>query len=406
MNSFVARQPILDTKERTVAYEILFRNGIENEFPDVEGDKATFRIIADTFLASGFKEITGGKKAFINFPRNLVVNMAPRFLPKEQIVVEILESVSPEEKVLDSIRRLKKDGYMIVLDDFMFLDGLEPLVEAASMIKLDFKMLSLTEIRATLDRLKPYPDLKFVAEKIETYDQFEQAKDMGFSYFQGFFFARPRLLKSRTIPISENNLFRMMSEVSKEELDFSKITSVIQNDVAVSLRLLRLVNSAYYRRMSQIDSIRDAVVMLGQERIKMFIMMLFAADIAKGKADELIKVSISRARMAEEAGTLLNMKFTRDELFTLGLFSNVDAMLGIRMEDLVTQLPFSRKINDALLRKDTAFSNLLFIIKLFERGFLTKAHHFCTRLKVKEERMLDIYLDSLKMADNFVNTFN
>ena len=93
MNSFVARQPILDTKERTVAYEILFRNGIENEFPDVEGDKATFRIIADTFLASGFKEITGGKKAFINFPRNLVVNMAPRFLPKEQIVVEDRKSV-------------------------------------------------------------------------------------------------------------------------------------------------------------------------------------------------------------------------------------------------------------------------------------------------------------------------
>ena len=406
MNSFVARQPILDGKEKTVAYEVLFRNGIENEFPDVEGDKATFRIIADTFLSSGFKEITNGKKAFINFPRNLIVNMAPRFLPKEQIVVEILENVSAEEKVLDSVRRLKKDGYMIVLDDFMFLDGLEPLVESANMVKVDFKLMSLTEIQATLEMLKPYSNLKFVAEKIETYDQFEQAKDLGFTYFQGFFFARPRLLKSRTIPISENNLFRMISEVSKEEADFSKVSSVIQNDVAVSLRLLRLVNSAYYRRLSRIDSVRDAVTMLGQDRIKQFIMMLFAADIAKGKADELIKVSISRARMAEEAGTLLNMRFSRDELFTLGLFSNVDAMLGIRMEDLVTQLPFSDKINDALLRKNTPFSNLLFLIKLFERGFLKKAHQFCTRLKVKEEKMLDIYLDSIKMADNFVNTFN
>ncbi|MCF8044829.1 MAG: HDOD domain-containing protein [Desulfarculaceae bacterium] len=406
MNSFVARQPILDEKERTVAYEILFRNGIENEFPDVEGDKATFRIIADTFLASGFKEVTGGKKAFINFPENLIVNMAPRFLPSEQIVVEVLENVTPTKEVLESIRRLKKDGYTIVLDDFMFLEGLEPLVEAASMIKVDFKLLSVTEIQAMLERLKLYSGLKFLAEKIETYDQFEQARELGFSYFQGFFFARPRLLKSRTIPISENNLFRMISEVSKENVDFSKVTSVIQNDVAVSLRLLRLVNSAYYRRMSRIDSVRDAVVMLGQDRIKRFVMMLFAADIAEGKADELIKVSISRARMAEEAGALLNIKFSRDELFTLGLFSNVDAMLGIRMEDLVTQLPFSEKINNALLRKNTAFSNLLFIIKLFERGFLKKAHHFCTRLKVKEEEMLDIYLDSLKMADNFVNTFH
>lgn len=406
MNSFVARQPILDGKEKTVAYEILFRNGIENEFPDVEGDKATFRIIADTFLATGFKEITGGKKAFINFPQNLIVNKAPRFLPSEQIAVEVLENVSPDQEVLDSIRQLKKDGYMIVLDDFMFLDGLEPLVETASMVKLDFKMLSVTEIQATLERLKPYPHLKLLAEKIETYDQFEQAKDLGFSCFQGFFFARPRLLKSRTIPISENNLFRMTSEVSKDEADFSRITSVIENDVAVSLRLLRLVNSAYYRRMAQIDSVRDAVVMTGQDRIKRFVLMLFAADIAEGKADELIKVSVSRARMAEEAGRLLNMKFTRDELFTLGLFSNVDVMLGIRMEDLVTQLPFSDKINEALLLKNTAFSNLLFIIKLFERGFLKKAHYFCTRLKVKEEKMLDIYLDSLKMADNFVSTFN
>ncbi len=406
MNSFVARQPILDVKEKTVAYEILFRNGIENEFPDVEGDKATFRIIADTFLASGFKEITNGKKAFINFPRNLIVNMAPRFLPREQIVVEILENVMPEPEVLDSVRRLKKDGYMIVLDDFVFMDELEPLVAAANMIKVDFKLLSHTEIAATLKRLEKYPHLKFLAEKIETYDQFEQARDLGFSYFQGFFFARPRMLKSRTIPISENNLFRMISEVSKPDADFSRVTNTIQNDIAVSLRLLRLVNSAYYRRMSQIDSVRDAVVMLGQERIKRFILMLFAADIAKGKADELIKISISRARMAEEAGTLLNMKFSRDELFTLGLFSSVDAMLGVRMEDLVKQLPFSDKINNALLSKNIAFSNLLYIIKLFERGFLKKAHLFCRKLKVKEEKMLDIYLDSLKMADNFLNTFN
>ncbi len=401
MDTFVARQPILNRDEKTVAYELLFRDGIENVFVDIGEDKATYRMISDSMLSADLANITGGKRAFINFPQTLIENDIPRFLPREKVVIEILENVKPVDGVITSIKNLRKSGYRIALDDFTEENRHDALIPISNIVKFDFQRMKSDNIEKTAGELMTHYDVKLLAEKVETYEQFDQAKKLGFNFFQGFFFSTPQMMSFKSIPVAKHNLFKLFAEACKPGADFNLIAKHLKNDVALSLRLLRLVNSAYYRRVVEVDSIKDAVLILGEDRIKKFIMMIAASDIAHGRPDELVKTAILRARMAELSGPETGIDFSGDELFTLGLFSNVDAMLGMAMDRVLTELPFSDRLKKALLKKDSDFRVLLRLIKLYERGLWMQVEHYCKKTAVEEEKIRKIYLDAVKTADTF-----
>jgi EAL and modified HD-GYP domain-containing signal transduction protein len=406
METFIARQPILDRTERTIAYELLFRDGINNVFPDIDGDVATFRIIIDTFLSSGSENLTNGKTAFINFPQNLIANNSATFLPKDKIVMEILEDVLPVNKVVQALKKLKDDGYIIALDDFIYEEKLLPLIALADIIKFDIKLLDFKEIEKIMEKLNKNFSIEFLAEKVETIKEFEQSKQLGFSYFQGFFFEQPKIIKNKTIPAYKKNLMSLVIEASKQKVDFTKLQSLIKMDIGLSFRLLKLINSAYYKRALKITTIKDAIVALGQNRIVRFIMMVAATVMATGKPEELIKTSIIRARMAELAGPILQSKYSENELFTLGLFSNADAMLGIPMEDLMNEIPFSTRIKKGLLHQGTDFTCILNLISSFEKVDWVKREGHCKNLKIDEQSMQIIYMDALKTADSFLSSLS
>ena len=401
METFVARQPILDRAEKTIGYELLFRDGINNAFPDVDGDVATFRIIVDSFLSSGSENLTNGKTAFINFPKNLIVDHSAHFLQKDKIIIEVLEDVMPDKDVIQSLTKLKEEGYKIALDDFVYEKKLVPLILLADIIKIDLKLLDFNEIKETMQKLNKDFTIKFLAEKVETIREYNYSKQLGFSYFQGYFFVRPKIIKNKTIPTSKNNLMNLIGEASKKEVDFEKLQHLIRLDVGLSLRLLRLINSAYYKRAQKISTIKNAIIALGENRIIRFIMMVAAAEIAKGKPDELIKTSILRARMAELTGSILKSKYSENELFTLGLFSKADAMLDISMEDLMNEMPFTNRIKDGLLQKNIEFKNILQLISSFEKVDWSKRENLCKKLNITEHSIQNIYIDALKTADSF-----
>jgi EAL and modified HD-GYP domain-containing signal transduction protein len=402
LDIYVARQPILDRQQKTVAYELLFRDGLENSFPDMDGDTATFRLLSNTFFSMGINWISMRKPVFINFPQSLIEHEIPLFFPQKDVVIEVLEDVKPDKNVVRALNRLKEKGFRIALDDFVYSPELTPLIRSADIVKFDFKESSLEEIKKMLVSLSGFPKLKFLAEKIETHGEFNQALAMGFHFFQGYFFEKPEILTNKCIPAVKINLVRLLAQVTAKESDFPKLTQLIRGDVSISFRLLKFINSAYYRRTVPVDSVKDAVILLGEKAIKQFILLISSAGLAAGKPKEMVTTAIITGRMCELLGKDVKTGFSDEELFTLGLFRHIDAMLDMPMALVLKDLPFTRSIEQALLGKNKALDQLFGVITDFVRGDWKNVRLRSRHLSIQVETIRDAYQDAVSMADEFL----
>lgn len=402
MDIFVGRQPILTRDKKTYAYELLFRDSLKNTFPGIDGNTGTSRVLANTFFSMGINEITGNYPGFINFTRELILNKTPLLFPRESIVVEILEDVEPDEAVEDAIKEFRKKGYKVALDDFIFDKKYLNLIKLSNIIKFDLMATPLDSIAALVKSLKSRFDITLLAEKVESHEEFLQAKDMGFSLFQGYFFSKPEVISKADIPSSKMTLLKLISEIGKSSISFDKLSKIIKSDISISYKLMRFINSPYFRRANEISSVKDAVSFLGEDTIKQFVRVLAAAGLSDNKPDELMRLSIVRARMCELMGKYIKTSFSGEELFTMGLFSTIDAMLDKKMQTILKEISFSKKVSDGLLGNDKDFNELLSLCTCFERG----EWGACT-LPEEKNRDLDInlpaiYMDALKMADSFL----
>ena len=402
MDIYVGRQPILSKNKDTFAYELLFRDSFKNSFPGIDGDIGTSKLLSNTFFSMGINEITSNKPGFINFTQDLLLSETPMLFPKENIVIEILENVEPEPEVVNAIRKFRKAGYKIALDDFIFDPKFKPLIRLAHIIKFDLMATPLPTITNLVKRLKSKLDITLLAEKIETYEEFALAKDMGFSLFQGYFFSKPEVISNKAISGNQMTLLNLLSEIGKKDLDFEKLSSLIKNDISISYKLMKFINSPYYKRHNEISTVRDAVSFLGEETIKQFVRIVAAAGLSDSKPDELMRLSIVRARMCEVMGKQFETRFTSEELFTLGLFSTIDAMLDKEMETILQEISFSDQIKTGLLGKDDTFNKMLNTCLCFEKGSWRKESplHECVEPPLND--LPSIYLDAVKMADNFL----
>ena len=258
MDIFIARQPIFNRQKKLFGYELLHRGNMDNVFPGTDGDRATSKLLVNSFLNIGLDKIVSSKWAFINFTEQHLLKKTALSLPSDKVIIEILEYVRPTPEIIESCEELTKNGYILALDDFAFAEGLEPLVELADIIKIDFLELSLSEIEQIKERLKTV-SVKLLAEKIETYAQFDAAWKLGFHFFQGNFFSQPEMLKNKEIPASKINLLALLAEVNKEKFNLEKIEHLVATDVSVSYKILRYINSAYYYLLNEVTSIKYAL---------------------------------------------------------------------------------------------------------------------------------------------------
>jgi len=402
MDIFVGRQPILTRDKKTYAYELLFRDSLKNTFPGIDGNTGTSRVLANTFFSMGINEITGNHPGFINFTKELILNKTPLLFPKESIVVEILEDIEPDQAVQEAIKEFRKKGYKIALDDFIFDKKYLNLIKLSNIIKFDLMATPLDSIAGLVKSLKSKFDITLLAEKVETHEEFLLAMSMGFTLFQGYFFSKPEVISKTDIPSSKMTLLKLISEIGKSSISFDKLSKMIKSDISISYKLMKFINSPYFRRANEINTIRDAVSFLGEDTIKQFVRVLAAAGLSDNKPDELMRLSIVRARMCELMGKYIKTDFSGEELFTMGLFSTIDAMLDKEMPTILKEISFSKKVSDGLLGNNTDFNELLSLCTCFERG----EWGACT-LPEEKNKELDlnlpaIYMDALKMADNFL----
>lgn len=402
MDIYVARQPIFTIEKNIFGYELLFRLGLENAFPDIDGDIATSNVLANTFFSFEFKEILGDKPGLINFTKELILQKTPLLFPQQHIIIEVLENIEPDKDIIEALELFKEKGFNIALDDFIYHEKFKPMMELCRIIKFDLFETPLESLSEIVRDIQTNYDITLLAEKVETYEEFKLAKEMGFKLFQGYFFAKPEILSKKEISSNQVIKLKLISEAGRKELDLNKIGDMIKKDVAVSFKLLKFINSAYFNRPTPINTIKDAITFLGVDELRKFINVVAVSDLNENKPNELIRASVIRARMCEQCGSIIKTHFTTDELFTLGLFSSMDAMLDSEMEQILKNISFSDKIKTALLGQDKNFKKIVNIVINFEKGSWDSSFYKIISNTPIEKKLPEFYLDAIRMADSFL----
>lgn len=389
---FVARQPIFDRSQKVFGYELLFRNGIQNYF-NADPELAA-RSTLDTSLLFGIKTLCDNRRAFVNCTREVLFKDLITLLPPDQTVAEILETVEPEDRVIAACKRLKSFGYMIALDDFAPNDPRIPLCEFADIIKVDIRA-TRPEERAGMIRRFGSHKCKMLAEKLETPHEFQQARDMGFVYFQGYFFCRPELVIGREVPASRLHYIRLLEIVSRNEIDMRDLEKMLKQEASISYRLLRYLNSPVFGFALEVKSIRHAMAVLGEREMRRWVRLVVTVGAAEQKCSELVLMGLARARFCE----LLSVRLKSDnDLFLMGLLSIMDAILEVSMDVLVEQLPVEHETRAALLGQKSSLRPLYQLMLAQESGEWSESTALAKRLKLRDEDVASTWWQAMQWA--------
>ncbi len=393
---FIGRQPILDRGKRTFAYELLYRAGYKNSFPDISDSQATLKLLENSFCNLGIDRITGGKGAFINFSKSLLLSDLT-FLDPKSVVIEVLEDVPVDEDVVNTVIGLKESGFRIALDDFEPSEEFASLLPLADFVKMDWLASSLPEIKGICQELAG-SKTRLIAEKIETPDQFKTAYDLGFDYFQGFFFAKPAILKGKDLKPARKTRLRLMAAVNHGEMDMERIYSLLVKDPALSIKVLRLVNSASVGLSETISSIRQAVTLLGERKLKQWLAVIFLSSISRGKPDVLVNTAVIRAGFSEKIIGDMGRPELGPPAFMAGLLSMVEALFNIPAERVLEGLPLCREITDAVIFKKGLIYPLILLSEACERADMGFIKEFSSRTGISQDQISERWIDAVSWA--------
>ncbi|WP_416308211.1 EAL and HDOD domain-containing protein [Neptunicella sp. SCSIO 80796] len=400
MAFFAARQPILDIDKQLFAYELLFRESLDNVFPEtMDAEEATSRMVEGLQFNLGLDCLTQNKCAFINFTHESLIKQYPQLLPNDQVVVEVLETVKPGKQLLAAIIELKEKGYTIALDDYIHHRIWLHFFPYIDIIKIDWKETSLETIKKVIEAIKTFPHIKLLAEKIESHDEFNIAVGLGFSYFQGYFFSQPEVLQSRAISASQMSLANLMVELSQAEPDIDSVTRVIEQDVNLSFKLLRYTQSPLFKRRSEISTIKHALSVLGNQELRRFISVLFTAQFADNKPPELTNMSLVRACFCESLACLTGHEQQKESAFLIGLLSLLDALLDTSLEELLEKLPLTDNIKQALLNHHGIFGQFLELLTALEHADWPKVTQLEKSVNISKKQAGELYQGALQWAN-------
>ena len=392
--SYVARQPILTADEKVYGYELLFRDGVENHFRETDADSASRRTL-DTSLQIGLELLCDSRRGFVNCTRDVLLKDYMTLLPPTLAVVEVLESVPVDDLVLAALKRLKKAGYLVALDDFTFNDPREPLIEFADIIKVDIQQTT-AEHRAEM--MKKYGAWlrHLLAEKVETREEFAAAKAAGFTYFQGYFFRRPEVLHAKEIPANRLNYLRLLRAISEPELDAREFETLIKQEVSICYRLLRYLNSAAFGIQNEVHSVRHALALLGEREMRRWVRLVATLTISENRSSELVASAMVRARFCELLAP--RVPHGESDLFLVGMLSIVDAILEIPMAHVVEAIPLDRETRAVLLGAPSKLSPVYNLMLARETGDWEIAADCSRKLSLSESEVAEAYWQAMQWA--------
>tara|TARA_R110002072_G_scaffold172728_1_gene326974 strand:+ start:57171 stop:58388 length:1218 start_codon:yes stop_codon:yes gene_type:complete len=391
----LARQAIYNTKKEVVGYELLFRENTDIPKTAVfDGNRATSRVLLSLFTESDITTITHGLPAYINFTAELLHN-PPLFEPNT-MVIEVLEDICITDKIISSLKKLKQKGFTLALDDFVMDEKYSPILELVDIIKLELPEMDDDALTKTIASLKKY-NARILAEKIETPEMFNRCKELGCDMFQGYFLSKPEIIKGKKIAASKMAVLNLISEIQAPEIDMDGLTKVIARDPALSFKLLKLINSAAFKRSNTIDSIHRAVTLLGIDKIKSWASLLALSKL-DDKPEALHYTALVRALMCEKLAEYIQLD-ARDRFYTVGLLSCLDAFFDQQLLEIVKSISLDDAISDALLNFKGPAGLALHTTLNFEKSQWHKINwQALSKYELTVKLINEIYFDTTKLA--------
>ncbi|MDT0582398.1 MULTISPECIES: EAL domain-containing protein [Alteromonadaceae] len=403
MFAYVARQAIYNVEKRVFAYELLFRDGDSNCFPDMSPDEATSNMIATSHLSIGIEDITFNKPAFINFHRDTLLYRFPSTLDPLSVVIEIVETVEVNDELVQACKHIRNLGYQLALDDYDFGSRWDVFLPFVDYIKVEVEEIEKQGPAAVakIQQLNSH-GIKIIAEKVETHEQFERFKDMGVKLFQGYFLARPEMIRHRDLNASLHSVTELVSLSNSPNFDVKEVTKVIERDVGLAYKLMRFVNNPLINKRQKIESLQHALNYMGHIEIKKFIALLALANLRGEKPGELLIQSLVRARFCSLMSVELELPENPPSSFILGLFSMLDALLDQPMESLVQKLPVGAELQDALCHKnkDSNMGLQLRACYAFEEANWDEIDYIAAEFELTGERLYTLYYEAMHWAQN------
>lgn len=361
----VGRQPILDRDQQVHGYELLYREAGAGPGKDFCGNRATSRTLLNTFLEIGLEHIAGPHKIFINLTKAFFTELPPIPLEKDRMVLEVLEDIEVDQPLIDAIRSLQQAGYQIALDDYRFEPHWDPLLPHVALIKVDIMGLDLAPLAGKIQALKDR-GLILLAEKVETLAEFELTRDLGFDLFQGYFFAKPHIVSGRRLPENQAVMLQLLSQINDPDCTIDQLEPLVAQDPQLSFKILRYLNSAATGLPRQVESIRQAVLYVGLNRIRGWA-TLFAMAGHNNKSPEVLNTGLVRATLCESLSRKLQAG-SPESAYTVGLLSALDALMDQPMAELVKQMPLPAPVAEALLSCTGPYGDALNCVQALERG--------------------------------------
>ena len=398
---YLARQPIFTPNELVFAYEILWRFGPQNFCRPEDVETGATKTIDELFLM-GLMQMTHGLPAFINCTREFLVKDYWALLPRDKMVGELLETVVPDTEVVAACRRLKQKGHRVALDDYVDSPAMSVLFDVADFIKVDVLATSLEEQERLAYKFRRL-SIPLLAEKVETREQFQRNCEMGYKYFQGYFFCKPTMVQRSALPTNKAVYMRLLSAANRSEIDLDELSRLIQEDVSLSYRLLRYLNSPAFPLLEEVSSIPHALRLLGERATTKWISLVCVAAMSEDKSGELVRLPLVRARFCELLAPGAGVPELAGDLFLMGLLSTLDAMLDMPMARVLDNVPVNVEIKDALLGKPGLYRHFYELVTEYEAGKWGQNGQATRPMHLPEEQFPDLYLAAIDWASQIMS---
>lgn len=405
MEVYVARQPIFDRHKNVIGYELFYRTGQVDTFDMINYDSASASVIMNSFITIGIEKLTDNKCAYVKFTDTLLNYDIATLFDKDSIVIEIVEDFVNNTDLLKKCKELKNIEYKIVLDDYLLMktDLPENVIEYIDIVKVDFLRNSLIDREDIAKEMKSIGK-ELLAERVETQEEFNEAVNMGYDYFQGYFFCKPQTTSEKDIPVFKLNSLHIINELNKIEPEYDRIAEIIKKDLSLTYKLLRLINSAAFHLNEQISDIKHALVLLGFNEIRKFIYLVLLYDMCKDKPDELIRLSLMRAKFGETI--FRNHKdIKQNEVFLMEMFSLIDAVLDKPLDQALAVLPLSDKAKKALLGEKNNYYYIHSLIVSYEKSRWEDFYNYLNILKIDGCNIFDYYQTSIEWVNDIFSSW-
>lgn len=402
---FLGRQPILDRNQHIVAYELLFRSSGQSTDANVTDDlQATAHVITRAFSELGIASVLGDKKGFINISADLLLSDMIELLPQDKVVIELLETIQVDNRIISRCRDLKAMGFSLALDDFGGDPQFEPLLDIVEVVKFDLPQMGQGALEKYVSHIKRWP-VKLLAEKVEDIDQAMHCKGLGFDLFQGYYFARPVVLSGKRPDASKLALLKLVGLILGDA-ETHEIEQAFKRDPSLSYNLLRLVNSVAVGARHKISSLKQAIVTLGRQQLQRWLNLLLFVNQGGDMQNPLLELAATRGKLMELLAVAQSErdKDHHDRAFVTGIMSLLDTLLGMSMEEVVKQVNLASDVENALLKHEGELGKLLLLVMKMEQNDFNTAEGLLADMQLSLDHLMQAQIEAMNWANSLKET--